>query len=759
MRQKKRTAAALLVSTSAVLAGTSAAQTEDAGARLEEVTVTARKREENLQDVPTSITAVSADALQKAGIVRLESMAAVVPNFFYSETVAFNDQISIRGIGSGVNPGFENSVGQQIDGVFFGRSRFGRAAFLDVQQVEVLKGPQGPLIGKNTTAGAINIRTARPTAELGGYLSATANLESDKGQIIEAALSGPLGDSVRGRVAARFTNTDGYYFNNPRQRDEMQRDDYTVRGSLDVDLSDAVTASLMYQHGKDERTGRNRELVTCRADELAILLRVGEDCVFDYRSGFNNLRNGALADESTDSDFDIAALTLRWDLGAIGEITSVTGYASYDAADEFDGDGSAIEAVSFSLGEKYSQISEELRIASNSGGAVEWLAGVYYLKTEQETRLSIGFNQQGPVPLFPVLPANSRVTSNRDTDQDSTTRAAFGQLTWNGPGNWSVTGGLRYTKERKSALNQEFPTILYTETPVTVQPVAGPGRFTHTFAATINESQLTPNLSVQWRPRPGTMLYAKADKGFKGGGFDQAITGAQSVASAFVFRPEEALSLELGGKFSLLDDTLRLNVAVFRMNFDDLQVSSRTDGLVFTVGNAASAISQGVEAELRWKASSRFEIGATAAYLDAYYDDYGTAPCFQGQTAAQGCIGGAQNLTNRELQSVPRWKASLSGEYERPLSGAWGLRAFVQANYIDRFSMTPTLDPRGFQKAYTKIDARLALASTNGFEISVLGKNLTDEKTANFGNASLNASFFVFGDPPREVSVQARYSF
>ena len=192
-------AVAAFVSAALLPAEVAAAPSAD----LEEIVVTARKREESLLNVPVSIAVVTGESLRDSAVAQLEALAPTIPNFHFAEAVSGNDQIFMRGVGSGVNSGFENSVGQVIDGLFIGRSRFGRALFMDVAQVEILKGPQGALIGKNTTAGAVNIRTARPTSTFESYLSTGWQFEGDEGYTVEGAISGPISDGVRGRLAFR----------------------------------------------------------------------------------------------------------------------------------------------------------------------------------------------------------------------------------------------------------------------------------------------------------------------------------------------------------------------------------------------------------------------------------------------------------------------------------------------------------------------------------------------------------------------------
>ncbi len=215
---------------------------------LEEIIVTAQYREQGLQDVPISITALTADVITKSGIQKAEDIQFLVPNFSMTET-GISTNTFIRGIGSGINQGFEQSVGTYIDGVHLGRGQQFRSPFLDIERIEVLRGPQSILFGKNSVAGALNITTAKPTQEFEGRVMVSREFENDE-TIVELTLSGPLSDRVRGRLAARARNADGYMFNATLANNEPDREDWTVRGTLEFDVSDNLMATVKVESGR-----------------------------------------------------------------------------------------------------------------------------------------------------------------------------------------------------------------------------------------------------------------------------------------------------------------------------------------------------------------------------------------------------------------------------------------------------------------------------------------------------------------------------
>lgn len=738
---------------------------ENVGLRValfEDILVTARKLEETLQSVPISVAVVMGDTLREQAVVKMESLAPTIPNLHFSEAVSGNDQIFVRGVGSGVNSGFENSVGQVFDGVFVGRSRFGRSLFMDVAQIEVLKGPQGALIGKNTTAGVVNIRTARPTATLEGYLTPTWQMQGDGGYSVEGALSGPLSKRIRGRVAGRYDNKDGYVRNVSRDTKEMSQEVYGVRGIIAADLTSALTATLLYQRSDQTRLGRNREILNCSAALATALAPTGEDCAFNRTNSAIDLRNGVERDATTNMKGDLAGLTLGWSTG-LGTVTSVTGYVQFETADGWDGDLTAPEGNAIDLNETYEQWSQELRLVSEPGGKTDYIVGAYYQSAEQDNDFKLHFNFQGPPPL-PVFPPANRATNNRVAHQTTETAALFGQVQWRVSPKWGLTAGFRYTAEDKQARHREFATVVYTDTP-RLPPPGGPAANQHAITGERTEHQVTPNGVIQWYPTENAMAYFNVGRGFKGGGFDHTLTASQANAPGrFEFEDEQVLAYELGAKVSIPGTGLRGSVAIFRSEFDNLQVSSLQPdqvGTVFKVANVAAAISEGVEAEIAWAPTRKLRLSANAAYLKARYSDFQDAACFATQTPAQGCVGGVQDLSGRELQFSPHWKAAVDARYTWRLPNRLSVVAFARAYYSDRYALTLDLDPLSFQEPYAKFDASLALGRADAkWRVVLIGQNLSDELTANFGNVGPgDRSVFRFAEPPRSFFLQGLIAF
>ena len=738
---------------------------------LEEIVVTAQKREESLQDVPISITAITGDAIQSGAIQRLDALAPTVPNLHIAEAVSGSDQFFIRGVGSGVNAGFEMAVGQVIDGFFYGRSRFARAAFLDIERIEVLKGPQGALIGKNTSAGAINITTRKPTDEFEGYISPTYEFDADDGFTIEGAVSGPFSDTLKGRLAVRYDDRDGWINNVDTGEEDQSVDDVALRGTLVWEPNDDFDAMAQYMFGDYNRAGRSRQATKCDPGFLGFLRasRNTEDCAADLNRNTAVTRQGAGQFENFDTEFDVMTLTMNWRVGR-HTITSLTGYASTDWVDVFESDLSSAEQVSADFFSDEEQFTQELRITDEAGGQFDYTAGLYY----QDAEINTNFDLHVCIPFFPVCtgpgpfpPPGTRVISTR---QDGETIAFFGQLTWNISEQFSTTFSARFTHEEKDATSEQFAALLYSRTRRRPGGAAGLGN-EHLLTAGIVENNFSPGGNIQWRPNDDMMLYFSGSRGFKGGGFDHQLNARQVGAeNGFRFAEESVTAFELGGKLTLLEGAAQLNFALFHQKFSDLQISALQPDVSFQVGNAASATSKGVEIDGKWAATDQLTLSFSMSYLDGEYDSFTDAPCNSQQirSADPACTRltpatGVQDLSGQPLQFAPEWNFVFDAEHVWSLADNLDLTAFFRAYYVDEHFLATDLDPNVTQDDYWKIDARLAVSNAaDSWELAVVGRNLTDEITAGFGNdgnGSAANSYFKMIESPRAIALQATYRF
>lgn len=762
-------------------ASTAATPTDARG--LEEIVVTARKREERLQDVPIAIAAVSGDTLRDHNVSNLSELAPTIPNFHHSEAVASSDQFILRGLGtSGVNEGFEQAVGQLIDGFYYGRSRFGRTMMLDLERLEVLKGPQGALIGKNTSVGAISYTTRKPGAEFGSEFIASYTFEGNDGWSVDGAVDLPVSDSFRTRVAARWEDVDGWMLNAATGGREQSRDDVTVRVSAVWDITDQFVSELMFQRGDLDRTGSNRELYNCVPDPVAIPT---EGCVFDNRRDVSYIVQGAPAPETYSTEFDVTHLTLRYDFDG-ATLSSLSGYTTYDYNDRFDADWTRFELTHFDTTESFKQFSQEIRLTSTGVNTLDYIVGVYFNDNQIDYDQGVVFCRAAAAALAAncTFGAGYRgITRTQSAVQDSQTKAVFAQVDWHLADAWTLTLGGRFTQEEKEISGYQLPTLPYQSAPVDCPNVAdardGQGTLVGFAcpAPAMDSSQgsfsrkvedFSPNVTLRFKPADEQMLYLTFAKGFKSGGYTfWPIVPQARLANEIEFDDEGTVHYELGGKHELLEGNARFNWAVWHTQFDDIQVSALDPILlVQTISNAAQATSKGVEADLNWSLHEYVGLTMSAAYTDASFDEFPGAPCYLGQTAALGCVAGAQDLAGEQLQYAPEWQYSTGLNGAIPVGAQFTLGYDVLYYWRDDQILQLDHDPIDRQAAYGKINATISFGPESGaWRVALVGKNLTDKLTANFGNDSAIVGatggfpHFKFSEPPRTLALQVRVSF
>lgn len=736
-----------------LLAGQGVAQ-----AVLEEVTVTARKRAESLADVPISISVTAGEKLEQMSLRGLEELSGFTPNLQVNEN-ATQQTVTIRGIGSGANQAFEQSVGTYIDGVYFGRGRSARNPFFDVERVEILKGPQGILFGKNTIAGAINVTTRKPTEETEGYLEGEYFSETDQWGVT-GVVSGPLADNFFGRLAANYKSEGGYVSNSFTGGDEADRDEYVIRGTL-VWETDKLQAVLKGEFSSYDVKGRTAQNVA--AGPLAGLY-AGFDPEFESNLDFKSSTPG---DDFDNTDTGNGTLSIDYDLTDDLTLTSVTSYVEYDFNNNIPAEfAPVVDYAEQANLQEHEQFSEELRLHFVSPDArFEFLGGLYYQSEKLGIEESFHFNlskliDEG-VNLFPL---NSTIITFYDQDTESF--AAFGEGSYDILDRLTLSVGLRYTHDEKEVDKELLVAALGTQTRAPGQePLARIiGRVPHAYSLERTDTDLSPSVGIQFEVSDGSMLYATYSEGFKAGGFDaQNVGGALDLAA---FEPEEAKAYEIGGKFTFGGGAAKLNIAYFHNEYVDLQVAA-WNGLVFTVQNAASATSQGVELDSQWQVTDNFVLGGALAWLDAEYDRFLNATCTAPQQTAFAAATGmppgrcVQDLSGADLQFSPELAGNVNAAYSMPVMGDYQLTLQGDVNFTSSYHTALDLDPLARQDGFAKLNLRAELAGGDGrWSVAVVGKNLTDEKTTTWVNdvPVFRGAYFGFIDPPRSVGVQARVS-
>ncbi|MEM1404668.1 MAG: TonB-dependent receptor [Pseudomonadota bacterium] len=768
---------------------------------LEEVMVTAQLRAESAQDVPISIAAVDGERIGNLAITNLQELTAYIPNVNIN-TGALTPNLFIRGIGSGTNAGFEQSVGMYIDGVYAGRAALAAVPItMDLERVEVLKGPQGILFGRNAIAGAISITSAKPSDEFEASVEGLWAPDHNEQQY-NVMMSGPISDSLSGRLAIRYDSMDGWWSDVLSREEGPDMENLYVRGSLRWDASENVEVDVKYEAG-DFFTNNNPGVVY--QSDFAGLPNFAGTVPFPVISERDE--GASDAPNERDVETDVLAVTVNWDVG-FATFTSISAYSGYTRIDESNTDLAATASLNRTGDEQYDQYSQEFRLVSSGDDKLDWIVGGYYQQADLEIRrvnTDLDFALSGPLSVVPLIIVDGSPPGTQLFDQEAESWAVFGQGTWSVSDTLRFTAGVRYQEERKDLdkINPPNPGLGFRFGPTVLFASPLSGALTsdvrsHTFLGLRrDDDDITYTFNGQWYPQEDVMLYASVSTGFKSGGFDEAYSGAGETIrlgnpltgepngivvpgvdpSVIEYEDEQVLSYELGAKMKLLGGAAELNLAVFQTEYEDLQVSSLV-GDVFRVSNAGEATSRGVELDGRVILTEEFSLAASLAYLDATYDVFDGATCTIPQTtdpvSNPGCLRedgsnisvgetGGQNLAGETLTYAPEWSANISAQYSTSITSNLDFTTAVEVNYRDEFYSALDLDPNTIHDSFTQLNMRVTLASNDGkWSVSLLGKNLTDEVTYAWRNdvAFTNSnSYFAIGERPLSVALQGRYRF
>jgi iron complex outermembrane recepter protein len=743
------------------------------GAQVQEIVVTAQRRVERLQNVPISAEVVSGQAAAQQNLNSLGAMAEIVPSVHMEESGRSND-LYIRGIGSGENAGFDQSVGVFIDDIYHGRSRVTSATFLDLDNVEVLKGPQSTFFGNNAIAGAFNIVTNKPTDYFTESARTLYSPESNA-YATEVAVGGPINDKLAFRVAGIVDGQTGWL-----------KDVYTG-GSAPDELNYAGRLSLLYRPNSDfdvllkmeaskndNYSGLALQVNDCPPS--APFPGAGQFCQAAISKGVPNAgASGLYAGKPGQQILDETAetvLTINYRLPNV-TLTSVTGYYIYHYNLNLDADGTPETLLTSQIPEDFYQISQEFRVTSKDTGPIEYMGGVYFQASRlyTDTNFNYAFLDDAVTadsalePLASYLPIGQSETYL----QHEQTYSAFGALTWNVLHNLSVSGGLRATAVHKSYdLDLSYGTDTQTFggfVPLPQSLASLPESLGIGVPAALNgertDTALLPSAKVQYKFAPDVMAYVSYARGFKAGGFNSADTSG--IAANVPFAPEYVNAYEVGLKSELLDRRLLLNLDVFRSDYDDLQVAinglSPSGTIISLVRNAASSRSQGVELESEWVVSEKFHIKGGLTYLDSRYLDYPDA----GPTALQSLEGlQVQNLSGKPTEYAPPWAGNVGAVYSTNLPGDYKLNAEVDAYWSAAYYVHASIDPLQMQNAFVRLNTQITIETPNRrWAFDLIGKNLANARILTFSTnlpTSPGSYLQSFEEGP-SVSFQVRYHF
>jgi iron complex outermembrane receptor protein len=716
----------------------SAEAREQAGAvNLGAVKVTARKREETLQDVPVAVTAFTADALDKLAVDDLSDLDAQVPNLTVYAARGSSSTVTayIRGVGQsdplwGVDPG----VGIYMDDVYIARPQGALLDVFDVDRVEVLRGPQGTLYGKNTIGGAIKYISRGLPSAFDGFASVTVGNYNQLD--VKAAVGGPIGsDALRARIAVASLNRDGFGENLITGQEVSDKEILAARGQVGAWLSDAFDVQVAFDWVDDQSGVRGAQMLAPNRFNTLFFPAFGAnpplDSRYDVRNGMPNVNDTTLKGVSA---------TANWRATEDWALKYVFARRESETETNIDFDTTPAPIADVKAFYEDEQTSHELQANYDAGGRMRGVMGLYAFDGEAGGRVLNNF--------FNFLFGDTQGTVYTES------LALYADYTFDLTDTLTLDVGARYTDEDKRArvLNQGYTDATYT-TPN--------GRVSANFDKSINFKNTSPKVSLDWQATQDIMVYALATRGFKSGGYNIRAQATAVPRSAEPFDDEVVDSFEIGSKMSFLDNSFFLNLAYFHNQYEDIQLSVFTsydsngdgtnDAFFGDFTNAGSGTVNGLEVEYQWLPTANWAISGNLAWLDAKYDEF--------------IYAGTNIADEQEFTNAPEFSGALNVEYRTDLANGGNLSARVGYAYQSEVVATTEIIRTGAQPitqdGYGLLNAGVTWRMNDAWSFALQGTNLTDKEYRTTGyniNAALGVLTGFYG-PPRQYSLTARYDF
>ncbi len=736
---------------------------EPAADNMPVIIVQARRQNETLQEVPVTVTAIGGDTLQKYNIDQVADVVSRVPTLNVQVGGSGSGgQLSLRGVGSSnISAAFDSAVAFEYDGVIVSSMRLVQAGFFDVEQIDVLRGPQSLFFGKSATAGVLSLRSANPTADWEVGMRANYEFE-EKGYLLSGYISGPITDTLGIRVAAQFNDIDEFQLlqaNTPAVNQERGLTDFIARLTLDWNPSDRFRANLKVQYTKNENDGAiGTAEIGCGAngvaDPISLLfgqlnLPAGYDCnVSDQRyyltdaagplSGpvpGNSPANGRNGVPFGETEIWFGRLQFDLDLSDTLTLTSVTGLLNMDAIDydsysyggflpgpngtRLPGGAGASDPIN-----QLEQYSQEIRLASDFDGPINFMLGAFYedrtfvFDTAQQG-INISFGGPDPVTGFTY-----------DWDKIHTTKTEalsfFGSLMWDITDKLELSGGVRWTDEQKV----QTISVPYVHAAFSA-PVFG-GLFLQSgfFSGPINfaDDNFSPEVTLRYKATEDINIFASFKTGFKSGGIDNSALPSNSLSeaaasgdfSSLIFRSEKAKGGEVGFKSQWANRDFTFNATAFYYVFDDLQVQNFNGlSVQFVTSNAGELTTKGVDLESRWRTPvDGLSLSANLSYLDAQYTD----------TFIQPLGISTVDLNGRRGSQAPEWAGNFAADWTVPISDSLELFLSGNAAYNDGYITDEATLNDFVQPSFWLFDANVSVGHPDGkWRLSLVAQNLTDE--------------------------------
>ncbi|MEH6583844.1 MAG: TonB-dependent receptor [Halioglobus sp.] len=764
MKSSKHIRKPLTLFISAVIAASTAstmAQNDTSTPRLalEEVVVTAQRRAQSLQDVPVAVSAIDGNLLKESGTTDLLNLQMLVPSLTMEQSKGPGfATFRIRGVGNlGNIPNFEPAVGLFIDGAYRSKSGLGVGQLVDVDRVEVLRGPQSTLYGRNVTAGLISVITKRPTDELEGFMEVDAG--NYNASVIRASVSGPLADNVQGRLSGFWEQRDGTFEDINLNTEPNEKESWAVRGQLAFQPTDKLSILVIGGYSEKDADCCNQDV------DLGALGAAFSGIVMGSAPDTDPTNRVMQFSDTNTYEDEAKELTLKieYDFDSF-VLTSLTSYDDFEIFGVLDSEQTPMDVVTFYDRQEAETLSQEFRFTSESGGDFDWMAGLAYYKNDftrgsldaGEPTTTVGVDVL--LPLFQAPPALGGLPGDASffkSTYDTENYSIFAQGNWHLSERLTLGAGVRwFTEEKDMAIDSRaevgiFPSYaLITTVPA---PVEG----------NRDTDQVAWNLSASFHSTDDIMLYGSVSQGAKGGGFngDWDGRGALSVDDR-EFDDEEVLNYELGVKTSLLESRLTLNANVFYSEFDDFQNASFL-GLNFLVDNAAEVTTSGLEIDTVALLTSWLTVDFSYTYLDAKYEEFSTGSCYFGR-APDNPVANTCDLSGDALPLAPE------NRYHLGILGHWSVASgelYGRADYswTDETETDNALDPRGVQDSYGILNGRVGWRN-DSFDMAAWIMNATDEEVVTLSApqtlfGSVDGGRQVYLNDPKTYGVTLRYSF
>ncbi|MEM8694764.1 MAG: TonB-dependent receptor [Pseudomonadota bacterium] len=760
------------------------------------IIVTASRREESLQDAPLAVTAYASGDLESRSITAIEQVGAITPGVQIS-TYQGDTSIFVRGIGTPtIIAGTDSSTATYVDGVYISRPAAIGPLFFDIERIEVLRGPQGTLYGRNATAGAVNIVTARPTDALDGYVQLTLG-NYDRYRAI-GAISGPITEGLRARAAFQFEDRDGYTIvtRPDNSTDDVEdRNDFAFRLSLEADLGSTATLTLTGDYYRaDDQANAYHYASAGYADEIPGWYGTREG---SQTLPYFAIKNAGRVSEAASRDIfaDVPYFnevenwglnaTLDWDIGeynlrVIGSYrdTNPISQNEFDLADTFNN--------YVGREEDHWQWSGEFQLSSPSNRPFSWILGGYYFEERNvidndifgnfwEPILIQGFldlQAAGVLPPFPVLFPETDLCCelHLSGEQETEAWALYLDTEWEVSDLVTLRLGGRYSEETRDG-RQNFDLIMLPDMRIAPNPIFFPNAITDDrvlaqpdpfgfVVAPVNGpetfSAFTPKFGIDFTPTDDLLFYATVQRGFKSGGYN--IGSSQRDP----FEPERIWSYEVGARTELFDNFLRLNTAAFWYDYTNLQAQDSI-GNQPIIRNVGKARVRGFEVETLLRPSPNFQFEGALTYVDAEFTEGQLTEPLRPAPLTQDPGTLLRDLDGLRLPRAPRWKFSMAGQFDHPLGDFGDISARLEYHWQSRIYFTVFNIDAASQDSYGLVRASIGFTSADErWSVRLFGDNLTNETY--FTNQILTGTVYgaEFVGPlgaPRTYGVDFRFNF